>query len=209
MLEAYALGLRLWQTRPGKLIGALVATVVAAIAMGLASVCVNEATGLDPSHFPYAVAFLAPWTAGYILLLATVVVSLLAMLAFAIYSLLLWIPAFTPEREAEKQHFANWILFRVLGWVSLVLMTSVTWESGHQRYDSALTGAAGWFTFVLEMYGQDACARKGERVRRITDDLVAVGSLARGRLQVELRSCPLAAGATTASRTNASVGPSP
>src|SRR3546814_12519172 len=44
-----------------------------ALSMAISSVVVNEATGFPPSEFPYTVAFLAPLTAGYILVFSTII----------------------------------------------------------------------------------------------------------------------------------------
>src|SRR3546814_1061386 len=62
-------------TRPGKVLAALVATMIGALSMAISSVVVNEATGFPPSEFPYTVAFLAPLTAGYILVFSTIIRS--------------------------------------------------------------------------------------------------------------------------------------
>src|SRR3546814_16276769 len=58
---------------PGKVLAALVATMIGALSMAISSVVVNEATGFQPSEFPYTVAFLAPLTVGYILVFSPII----------------------------------------------------------------------------------------------------------------------------------------
>jgi hypothetical protein len=193
VMEIYSVAVRLWETGPGKLLGALMATMVGALAMGLSSVVANEATGLDPSYLPYTVTFLAPLTAGYILLVATVAISLLCLVAFFVYSLLLWIPSITRSSHGHSKRIADLIGLRMLGWISLVLVTSISWSAGQKPYDGLLMGTAGWFAFTLEMYGHDACAGPTERVRRLSDSVVAVGIVEHGSLRFELRQCPMEA----------------
>src|SRR3546814_18582867 len=71
LLEGYRLADKGLATRPGKVLAALVATMIGALSMAISSVVVNEATGFPPSEFPYTVAFLAPLTAGYILVFSS------------------------------------------------------------------------------------------------------------------------------------------
>ncbi|MBN8715055.1 MAG: hypothetical protein J0H50_14020 [Xanthomonadales bacterium] len=78
VLEGYQLADKALATRPGKILAALVATMIGALSMAIASGIVNRATGFPPGEFPYTVTFLAPLTAGYIILLATTVMFIVA-----------------------------------------------------------------------------------------------------------------------------------
>src|SRR3546814_16832672 len=58
LLEGYRLADKGLATRPGKVLAALVATMIGALSMANSSVVVNEATGFPPREFPYTVAFM-------------------------------------------------------------------------------------------------------------------------------------------------------
>ena len=192
--EVYQVGLKLWETVPGKLLGALLITMVGALAMGLSSVIVNYVTGLEPSSFPYTVTFLAPLTAGFLLLMATFVVAIVGLLAILGAGIVTSLPLSSQSARERRKQFDSHLLFRMLGWLSFIFLVAVTWDMGYRRYEAMLETTASTFAFNLEMYRDPRCSGSQERTRRVNDSLVAVGRMTSGGLRVELRACPLQSG---------------
>lgn len=194
LVEAYAFGKRLWETTLGKLVGLLIGTMVAATAMGLSSQLINSATGLDPSTFPYAVAFLAPLTAGYLFLVATFFL-VVASFGIALVSTLCDLVHLALTRKWVKGNVDLEVL-RFLGLLALILLVTMLWNLGGRSYESALASSARWFVFTLEMYSKDDCAQKGEHVRRLSDDVVSVAQLKDREIVFTRRMCSIDSGAS-------------
>lgn len=191
LLDLYAVAMVCLDSRIGKLLGALAGAMVAALSMALASVIVNDATGLDPATFPFAVTFLSPLTAGYVLTLGTVLVTVgyFVWLALAsVWGLFTLIPIGGPcLRGPDPDRF----VFRMAGVVALVLANAFAADIGGRPYAEMLRWTASRFVFGLEMYGNDPCAGTGERVRRLSDDVVAVGTSKGAEIVFARRGCAL------------------
>lgn len=192
LLECYTAALRWWETTLGKLGGALLATIVASFSMGLSSVIINEATGIDPSHLSYAVAFLAPLTAGYVVTAGTVAVVAGFSVWFVLYSLWGFLVTLFGGKAYAKRFDTDKVIIRMVGVLALVMTNAIAADLGGPPYRNMLSWTARGFTFSLEMYGRDPCARGDERVRRLSDDVVVVGRQTANGLVFERRQCPLA-----------------
>lgn len=187
-LEGYRIADKALATRPGKVVAALVATMIGALAMGISSVIVNEATGFQPGEFPYTVTFLAPLTAGYIVLFVTIFLFIAALLLILAASLISMWGARKIKGEAERQPML--MLARTAAAVVLFALVFAGWDRQHRPYEESLSALAGWFAFTFEMYGNDPCVRtEGERVRRVSADDVLVGYEQHGRRIFSTRRC--------------------
>jgi hypothetical protein len=187
-LEGYQIADKVLATRPGKIVAALVATMIGALAMGISSVIVNEATGFPPGEFPYTVTFLAPLTAGYIILFATMflfVVALFVVLAASLISM--WQAR---KIKGEVERLPMLMLARMTAAVVLFALVFAGWDRQHRSCEESLSSLAGWFAFTFEMYGNDPCVRtEGERVRRVNADDVLVGYQQDGKRIFFARRC--------------------
>ena len=194
----------------GKIVGTLGATMVVAVSMALASVTVKEATGIDPEHLSYAVTFLAPLMAGFLLTAGTMLVVVGVFVWFVIESVwgvLRW--RFGSGTDAKPVN-TDKVLIRLVGVVALALTTAVIFDIGQHSYNGVLTTTARRLTYHFEMYPNDACAFGGERVRRLTDDMVAVGRSTDQGLVFEQRPCALGETAqATLGRESVGTDPSP
>ena len=191
LLDLYHAALRAWEWPLGKIVGTLGATMVVAVSMALASVTVKEATGIDPEHLSYAVTFLAPLMAGFLLTAGTMLVVVGVFVWFVIESVwgvLRW--RFGSGTDAKPVN-TDKVLIRLVGVFALALTTAVLFDIGQHSYNGVLTTTARRFTYHFEMYPNDACAFGGERVRRLTDDMVAVGRSTDQGLVFEQRPCAL------------------
>lgn len=191
LLDLYHAALRAWEWPLGKVVGTLGATMVVAASMALASVTVKEATGIDPDHLSYAVTFLAPLMAGFLLTAGTMLVVLGVFVWFVIESVwgvLRW--RFGSGTDAKPVN-TDKVLIRLVGVIALALTNAVLFDIGQHSYNGLLTTTARHFTYLLEMYPNDSCAFGGERVRRLTDDMVAVGRSTGHGLVFEQRPCAL------------------
>lgn len=189
LIEAYGVAKKLWDTSLGKLGGLLVATMVGALAMAMAAQTINDGTGLDPSTVPYAVTFLAPLTAGYLILFSTFLLAMVCV-ALAALSLLLDVVHLAINGSWAKSDVEIEVL-RLVGFLALILSVTALWDIGNKQYTTSLAGGAKWFVFSLEMYSKDDCALQGERVRRLNDELVAVGAVSAGTIHFSKRLCPI------------------
>lgn len=161
VVEVMTLLLRVAQTPVGRLAGALAAAMVAALAMGLSSTTINMATGLDPQYFPYARAFLAPLTGGYILVLAlfaTFVLTITLGAVAASLHVLLTIKAdiFSRagqlvEREVGRQ------LLRLIAATCMVCVATDVWNNTQRDYGLALESLATNFVYTFELYPRGEC----------------------------------------------------
>ena len=77
----------------------------------------------------------------------------------------------------------------MVGVFALVLTNAVIIDFGGKTYENALASTARGFTFFLEMYPNDRCALPGERIHRLSDELVAVGRWEDNRLVFAQRRC--------------------
>jgi hypothetical protein len=210
LLDLYHAALRAWEWPLGKIVGTLGATMVVAVSMALASVTVKEATGIDPEHLSYAVTFLAPLMAGFLLTAGTMLVVVGVFVWFVIESVwgvLRW--RFGSGTDAKPVN-TDKVLIRLVGVFALALTTAVIFDIGQHSYNGVLTTTARRFTYHFEMYPNDACAFGGERVRRLTDDMVAVGRSTDQGLVFEQRPCALGETAqATLGRESVGTDPSP
>lgn len=199
VLEVYKLIDRLWVSKLGKLVSFLGGTMVGAVAMAMAQVIVNDATGIDPGHFPLTVAFLAPLTAGYL-------IAVLAWLAVVCGFLWFFVEVLADivrtgwafglgGKHAPKSPTQAGLRFIAVVFMSLLL--AVMWGEGQRPYASFLSATARWFTYGLEMYGSDPCRLPKARIRRLSDDLVADGFVNSQGLSFQIRRCALGASAPT------------
>ena len=190
LTDCYLAALRLWETPWGKLLGALLATMVASSSMALSSVIFNAATGMDPANFSYVVAFIAPLTAGYLLTVGTMFVVAGFFVWFVGYTIFGFLLTVVDGKKYAHRMDADKVLIRMVGVVALVMTNAVAVDFGGKSYDSGLASTARGFTYFLEMYAEDPCAREGERVRRISDEIVAFGRWESQRLVFDRRACP-------------------
>lgn len=189
LIDLYHAALRAWEWPLGKVLGTLAATMVVSVSMALASVTVKEATGIDPEHLSYAVAFLAPLMAGFLLTAGTMLVVIGVFVWFlmeSIWGVLRW--RFGSGTGAKPVN-TDKVLIRLVGVFALALTNAALFDIGQNSYNGLLTTTARHFTYLLEMYPNDACALGGERVRRLTDDVVAVGRITDQGLVFEQRRC--------------------
>lgn len=187
-LKGYKIADKVLATRPGKVVAALVATMIGVLAMGISSVIVNEATGFPPGEFPYTVTFLAPLTAGYIILFVTIFLFIVALLVILAASLISIWGARKIKGEAERPPML--MLARTTAAVVLFALVFAGWERQHRSYEESLSLLAGWFALTFEMYGNDPCVRTGgERVRRVDAGDILVGYAQHGRRTFSTRRC--------------------
>ena len=189
LLDLYHAALRAWEWPLGKIVGTLGATMVVAVSMALASVTVKEATGIDPEHLSYAVTFLAPLMAGFLLTAGTMLVVVGVFVWFVIESVWGVLRRRPGSGTDAKPVNTDKVLIRLVGVFALALTTAVLFDIGQHSYNGVLTTTARRFTYHFEMYPNDACAFGGERVRRLTDDMVAVGRSTDQGLVFEQRPC--------------------
>lgn len=191
LLEAYDFIKRMLETLPGKLIAALLATCVGAVSAGLASQVINESTGLDPTQLDYAVAFLAPLTAGFMITAVVVGLTVIAMVMFFLRSFTLALFGWSRKDKEKHTKAIDRETLRFSGVLGLFVVGIVSWSAAERPYRTALALAANVFIYELEFYSVDPCAGSGEKVRRINDELVVVAVSRPGRLEYVRRSCPL------------------
>lgn len=203
VLEFYKLVDRLWDTKLGKLVSLLGGTMVAAVAMALAQLIVNDATGMDPGHFPLTVAFLAPLTAGYLIgVLAWMVVIAGFVWFFVEVTVdvirsgwaLGWGEKYIPKNPTQTG-------LRFVAVVIMSLLVAVMWSQGEKPYSSFLSGTARWFTYGMEMYGSDPCRLPNTRMRRLSDEVVADGLVRGTHVAFQVRRCALGDSITGAAST--------
>lgn len=187
--EGYKISCWVMATAIGKSVGALVATMIVALSMGISSAIVNETTGFSPSDFPYTVAFLAPLTAGYIILLSVLalfVASLVAIMGFGMFSICKALRAGGSHIEGESAK----LFARLMAAITLLVLAVHVWNEHHVPYESGLTTTASWFAYNFEMYEKDPCSRSTrERVRRINPGQALIGSERDGRRAFFVRQC--------------------
>lgn len=192
--EAAALLLKMASSIVGKLIGALAGTMVAALAMALSSTTINMATGLNPDFFPYARAFLAPLTGGYILVLAlfaTFVVTITVGALVVSLRLLLIL------REDLSTRASNGVcrelgrqLLRLVAAVCMISVATDVWNSTQREYSRALESVASSFIYYFEMYPKDSCVGSTtDRAKRINETELVVGQRINGNLSFVIKSC--------------------
>lgn len=167
LLEGYGLVNKCLATSVGKVAGALVATMIGALSMGISSVIVNQATGFSPGDFPYTVTFLAPLTAGHVILLLTVVMFILAPVVIMLLGVIsMWRRYRGGSKYLEVEYVK--MLLRLFSAITLFSLIISSWNEQQKGYEARLESAASWFAYTFEMYGNDPCARnKSEHVRRI------------------------------------------
>lgn len=192
LLDLYQLALQAWNRPLGKVVGTLVATMVAAVSMALASVLAKDATGIDPQHLSYAVTFLAPLTAGFLLIAATMLIVVLVFVWFIVESVWAGLNSLFGQSKGPRPVGTDKVLIRLVGVIALVVTNAVLYDIGQRPYTGLLTGTAKYFTYGLEMYGNDVCALGGERIRRLNDEVVAVGRMTPTGVEFEQRRCTLA-----------------
>lgn len=195
LTECYLAALRLWDAPWGKLLGALLGTMVASSSMALSSVIFNTATGLDPANFSYVVAFIAPLTAGYLLTVGTMAVAVGFFVWMVGYTFLGFLLTLVGGKKYAHRLDTDKVLIRMVGVIALVMTNVVAVDFGGRSYQGALESTARGFTYVLEMYAEDPCAQDGERIRRISDEIVAVGRWGGQRLVFGQRTCPASSSA--------------
>jgi hypothetical protein len=194
VLEVYKLIDWLWDSKLGKLGGILLGTMVASIAMAMAQVIVNDATGIDPGHFPLTVAFIAPLTAGYLIAVLAWLAVLGGFLWFFAESLADMVRTGWAFGWGTKYLSKNPVQtgFRFVAVVVMSVLLAIMWGQGQRPYASFLSGTAQWFTFSLEMYGSYPCRLPNARLRRLSDDIVADGIVRPSGLTFQVRHCALA-----------------
>lgn len=189
LMEGYELANKGMATRPGKIVAALLATMVGALSMGIASVIVNGATGFPPGEFPYTVAFLAPLTAGHVVLFITIVMFIVAPVVILASGLVSIWKALS-QREGKIDRAYARMFMRLVAAITLFVLIIGAWQRQHDDYESRLAKVASWFAYTFEMYPKDACIRnKGERVRRYGSDQALVGAEQNGKRAFFVRRC--------------------
>lgn len=187
--ESYQVVRWVMTTFVGKLVATLLATMTSALAMGISSVIVNDTTGFSPADFPFTMAFLAPFTAGYIALfsiLAMFLAALVAIAGFGLFSICKGLCAGGTEMEGESAK----MFARLMAAITLLTLTVHVWNEQHTSYESVLTTTASWFAYNFEMYAKDPCAHaKHERVRRIDPGQALIGSERDGQRAFFVRRC--------------------
>lgn len=189
LLEGYQLVNTCLATSVGKVAGALVATMVGALSIGISSVIVNQATGFSPSDFPYTVAFLAPLTAGHVLLLLTVVMFIVAPVVIMLLGVVSMWRRFRGGAKRLEVEYAK-MLLRLFSAITLFSLIISSWNDHQKPYEAKLEHVASWFAYTFEMYGNDPCARNmREHVRRIEAGKALVGSSRNGERAFFVRRC--------------------
>ena len=193
LLEFYKFIDEMWETKLGKVLTFLLGSVIAAIAVGLAKQVVNEATGMDPEHFPLTTAIVAPLSAGYLLGVA-------AWLAVVFGYLWFFVETFADmlrtgwawtlgEKYKSKDPMQSGLRFCAV--IVMTHLLAITWGVGQRPYDSFLSWSAGWIAYGLETYGSDPCRLPNATVRRLSDDIVVDGVVKAGKVTFQIRQCAL------------------
>lgn len=167
-----------------------VAIMVAALSLGSASGVVNEATGLDPSHFPRAVSFMAPLAALPVLAIFGVIGLVIGLVAMT----LTWMIQLALTKAGERPKDRGWKWFGRIGGAicAMMLITPVT-EPG-SAFGQKTKDLAAWMAQGLDMHKDPQCG-PGEldRIVRVNDALVV--RVVRGDQGLTFRRevCPLSA----------------
>lgn len=173
----------------GKLLAAGGAAMMGALAMGIASVIVNDTTGFPPSDFPLTTAFVAPLTAGYIALLSILAMFFISILASVGLGLFFACKALCAG-GAQLEGTTALMLGRMTAAITLLVLTLQIWTQHHSSYETGLGTTASWFAYNFEMYGKDPCSSgKHERVRRLQPGQALIGSERDGQRAFFVRLC--------------------
>src|SRR3546814_13698272 len=125
--------------------------MIGALSMAISSVVGNEATGFPPSEFPYTVAFLAPLTAGYILVFSTIIAFVVVPTVILFTGLISIWPL--DRRDRRQVDFISVQSFlRLFAVIFLFYLLLGCCDTQDRPYDKFLYSCAVCFAFSFENY---------------------------------------------------------
>lgn len=188
VIECYLVTLRALETAVGKLAGTLIVAAVVPIALGMSSNIVGGATGQSPSDLPYAVGLIAPFTAGYFIVIASAIVMFGGMLI----GVLMWILALILGRKEQINRDALKFLARLVGIICLFTLVNEGWRRGAPSYEGGLRWMASTAAYILDTYPSSECgAEETAKLKRISDGIVIVASKAGNEISFVRKQCLL------------------
>lgn len=189
VIECYFATLWALETAVGKLAGTLTVAAVVPIALGLSSNIVGVATRQSPADLPYAVGLIAPFTAGYFVVIASAVV----MFAGLLMGLVVWVFALLLGRKEQVNRDALKFFARLIGIIGLFSLVNEGWKQGGSSYEGGLRWMASTAAYILDTYPSRECgAGETTKLKRISDDIVIAASQAGKEIRVVRKRCPLA-----------------
>lgn len=188
LVETYHIAVRCWEQPWGKLAGVLLSATLVPIALGIAAMAVNRATGQQPADYPYAVGMLAPLASGYVVALLAFIVG---FLGFPLVFVAAMIRILLAHGRVVEQ-LSRLLLTRLLAFFAAAILAVVAWQKGEPGYAQMLEWLAARAAYGLDSYGSDACARSTrEHVKRLDDTWVISAVSSDKDIHFIRRQCPL------------------
>lgn len=172
-----------------KLILATLGVVAAATATGVSRMIVNEATGQDPAYFGTTVALLMPMSFVPVVAAMVLIGGIIILPATMFWMLL----------QSFGSRATNTDLILLFGCArAFGVLVIVGFATAVLKPSSPLFPALGWLAsfsaHAFDTHLNSACAfEQGDRVLRISDDLIILSRMTSDGPQFIRRSCPLAA----------------
>lgn len=174
-------------TRIGKLCAALIVATIVPTSAGVAASAINDATLLDPSNFPRAVAAITPLAGIYFIVATSVIFAVLAS-GFAIIAFMVGVII------RQKHPLADG--FTLASRIGAVLCLLSILDAGNRNIAPGLYDSLKWFgsraAYVLDMYPKGECVNSRDaRMHRIDEQFAAVASAGRKEIVFKIRRCPI------------------
>jgi hypothetical protein len=187
----------------GKALMAGLLTMSASLSAGYSSTLINEFSSTASNPFPYTTTFVAvPATlaVAFGLVILLYVGFVIRAFGFGVWSMLIGYVQIVPffngqslQRSRTRLKRRTQLEFmRLMAMVMLFL--AITYVS--PWFEKALVGVAQVFAYRFETYANDPCAKSGERVVRVSDDLVLVAIAKKWTVTYTARQCPRDIGLT-------------
>lgn len=168
------------------------------LAISIASLVVNNVTGVDPSKFPHALAFVSILLIPFLVAAGFGLLYMILILAAPFAMMFLMFPdeefrrLIMPGYKASSD-LRHPVITRCVQFVSFAVFFGFAGNmSGRwaQSYDSFLSSTTLSFIYHLEMYGKAPCPLpKGARAAFTSDDRVLLGMKVRDTITVKLAQC--------------------
>ncbi|MNM41905.1 hypothetical protein D3C81_527330 [compost metagenome] len=190
VIECYFVTLWALETAVGKLAGTLAVAAVVPIALGLSSNTVAQATGQSPADFPYAVGVIAPFTAGYFVVIVSVVIMFFGILG----GTFVWMFCLLLGRKERVNRDSLKFFARFIGVLGLFSLVNAGWKQSASSYEGGLRWMASTAAYILDTHPSQECDfGEGMKLKRISDDLVIVSSQTKEGITFVRKSCPIGA----------------